>query len=332
MLSLLWRCSAPAPRAAVGGLVLLVSALPLAACSGSAEQGPSMRSVKLALNWYPEPEFGGFYEGVLGGHYEAAGFDVEILPGGPGAPTLQLLATGQTDVAITAADELLLQRNKGVKALGIWAAFQHSPQGIMVREDAGITTLAQLKELPDAKLAIEIGSPFHKHLWSAGGLEGKVAAVPYGGSVGPFLAGSVPAQQAYITSEPCVARAKGVDVAFIAARESGWNPYGTVVAVADPAPEWADEFVVATQNAWRAYLQDPARANAEIARQNPQLTAEQLDCVTQAQRPFVTGDEGLGSMSEHRWEDMARQLVAIELLSEGTRSVGAWKALWVEPR
>ena len=65
----------------------------------------ALQTVRLALNWYPEPEFGGFYEGVLGGHYAAAGFDVTIIPGGPGAPTLELLAAGQAEAAISAADE-----------------------------------------------------------------------------------------------------------------------------------------------------------------------------------------------------------------------------------
>ena len=56
--------------------------------------------VRLALNWYPEPEFGGFYEGVLGGHYAAAGFDVDIIPGGPGAPTLELLTAGNAEATL----------------------------------------------------------------------------------------------------------------------------------------------------------------------------------------------------------------------------------------
>ena len=71
----------------------------LAACSGSPapSDGPKepevqLTKVRLALNWFPEPEFGGFYEGALGGHYKSAGFDVEILPGGPGAPSLELLS------------------------------------------------------------------------------------------------------------------------------------------------------------------------------------------------------------------------------------------------
>ena len=74
----------------------------------STPEGPELRTVRLALNWFPEPEFGGFYEGVIGGHYEQAGFKVEIIPGGPGAPTLELLGAGKAEAAISAADDLLI--------------------------------------------------------------------------------------------------------------------------------------------------------------------------------------------------------------------------------
>ena len=68
--------------------------LALAACSGAPStpdagsssaggEAPALRKVRLALNWYPEPEFGGFYAAQLSGLYREAGFDVEILPGGP---------------------------------------------------------------------------------------------------------------------------------------------------------------------------------------------------------------------------------------------------------
>ena len=55
--------------------------------STAVDPGTELQEIRLALNWFPEPEFGGFYEGALGGHYERAGFKVEIIPGGPGAPT-----------------------------------------------------------------------------------------------------------------------------------------------------------------------------------------------------------------------------------------------------
>ncbi len=307
-------------------MILLMTVL---ACSRPPEPAPAPEepapiSVRLALNWFPEPEFGGFYEGVLGGHYQRAGFEVELIPGGPGAPTLELLSAGRAEAAISAADDLLVKRSRGVRALGVWPAFQLAPSGLMVHAESGIRSLEDIRS---GTVAIEVGSPMQSFLWRELGWEGRVTAVPYGGSVGPFLADPEAIQQAYITSEPCAARARGAEIRFLRAAEAGWNPYGVLLALPDPPPDWAPAFVAATEAAWRAYLADPSRANARIAELNDQLDPELLGCITEAQRDFLTGADGLGAMRAERWEAMARTLVDLELLPAGSGAEGAWRSL-----
>ena len=310
-------------------LPVVLAALGLVACSGSSD--PSLTQIRLALNWYPEPEFGGFYEGVLGGHYKEAGLDVEIVPGGPGAPTLALLGAGKAQVAITSADDLLVKRLQGIKATAVWAAFQDSPQGLMVHDTSSVQALTDIAALDTPRVAIEVGRPMHAFLWKEYGWEGKVEAVPYGGSVGVFLNDPSAIQQAYVTSEPCVALTKGVKTRFLPTRDAGWNPYGTVVAVADPQAEWTEAFVQATAEAWRAYLRKPDRANARIGELNDQLDADMLRCVTDLQRPFITGDDGLGGMTKARWEQTASNLGKLGLLPEGVRAEGAWTLVATTP-
>ena len=298
----------------------------LLACVSAPENPaePGLQKVTLALNWVPEPEFGGFYEGVLGGHYAQAGFDVEIMAGGPGAPSLELLQSGKAQAAISAGDDLLLKRAKGIQPIGVWPAFQDAPNGLMVR-DPGPTSFSEIPE--GTQVAIELGSPFQSFLWEKQGWEGKVQAVPYTGGVGQFLADPAMVQQAYITSEVCVAQSKGASVRFLKASEAGWNPYGTLLALPDPLPEWAPAFVAATEEAWLAYQADPSRANTEINRLNPALTPEILDCVTKAQAPYLVGSDGLGEMQAERWEAMAGTLVELGLLEPGSSADGAWKGL-----
>ena len=302
----------------------------LLACTGAPEApspvppeaaGPT--EVTLALNWFPEPEFGGFYEGVLGGHYARHGLTVEVRPGGPGAPTLEQLATGRADVAISAADDLLVKRQKGISAVGAWPAFQLSPQGLLVHDSGP----ARFEDIADgSRVAIEVGSPFQRFLWRTHGWEDRVEAVPYSGSVGAFLADVTTVQQAYITAEPCAAQAKGATVRFLKGSDAGWNPYGSLVAFADPPPVWAGDFVAATQEAWAAYLADPTRANAEIRRLNPELDDDSLmACITAAQAPFLTGADGLGTMTSERWEAMASVLGELGLVPDGTTAAGAWR-------
>lgn len=280
-------------------------------------------TIRLALNWYPEPEFGGFYEAALGGLYEEAGFDVEIIPGGPGAPSLELLAAGRAEAAITAADDLLLKRGAGIAAQGVFAAFQTAPMGVMVHAGTNITSL---NDMPDGQIAIEIGSPFQTFLWDKYAWESRVQPIPYGGGVGAFLQDAQYRQQAYITAEPCLATAQGAEVTFLKASDAGWNPYSVVLAVPDPPPPWVDAFVDATRQGWKNYMENPARANDTIAELNDQLEPELLNCITEAQRSFVeTASAALGEMNAERWNETAAHLVRLQMLPEGSTAEGAWR-------
>ena len=50
------------------------------------------QKLQLALNWKPEPQFGGFYAAQLNGEFKKRHLDVEIIEGGSGTPTVQMLA------------------------------------------------------------------------------------------------------------------------------------------------------------------------------------------------------------------------------------------------
>lgn len=281
---------------------------------------PAARAVKVALNWYAEPEFGGFFDAAVRGTYAERGLDVELVPGGPGVPVLEMLAAGKVDVAVSGADDLLLRRAQGLDAVAVFPAFQDSPVGLMVHARSGVRRFEDVK----GPVAIEAGSPFQQYLWAKYGWEGRVAMVPTTGTVGPFLADPALAQQAYITSEPCVAESQGATIAFLPGRDAGWNPYASLVVVrgADAGAEWVGRFVDASREGWEAYLADPALGNAEIARLNPELSPERLACIVRRQHAFVVGTEGLGSMSEARWTELAAAMRGIGLTVDAT---GAWK-------
>src|SRR5882672_7156902 len=101
-------------------LKILPAAGLLAGCGKSSK-------IRLALNWKPDPEFGGFY----GADYAKHGLAVEILPGGSGTPTVQMIGAGSAEFGIIQADELLLARARGNDVVALFASLQSSPLGIM---------------------------------------------------------------------------------------------------------------------------------------------------------------------------------------------------------
>ena len=99
---------------------------PALGCWPRAAKSPG--KIRLALNWKPDPQFGGFYAAP----YQKHGLDVEILPGGAGTPTVQMVGAGSAEFGIVSADELVVARSHGNDVVALFAVFQNNPQGIMV--------------------------------------------------------------------------------------------------------------------------------------------------------------------------------------------------------
>lgn len=298
----------------------MLIALVLACSSPTPTPAPApLRVVKVALNWYPEPEFGGFYTAMLDGTYEKAGLAVELVAGGPGVEVLETLAEGGVDIAISGADDLLVRRSRGLDVVALFPGLAHSPVGLMAHAEGGPARLEDVK----GTVAIGDGGPFQMFLSGRFGWEGKVTMVPPTGSIAAFAADPTLVQQAYASSETCLAESQGLKVNFLSGRDAGWNPYSSLAVVrgADADADWVKAFRAASLAGWNRYLADPARANAEITRLNPAMPVDQMDCMVARQAPYVSGTAGVGVMTAERWTELAVALVSVGQPADAT---GAW--------
>jgi NitT/TauT family transport system substrate-binding protein len=294
-----------------------------AAKAGSAASGaaPTMSEVKLALNWVPEPEFGGFYAAREGGAFTRHHLKVEIQGGGAGVPVLQMVATGRADFGTVGADELITARARGADVVALFAVFQTSPQGIMVHASRKLTKLEDA--FHSGTLALETGLAYAAYLKKKFTWNG-VKVVPYDGGVAHFLADPNFGQQCYITSEPIAARQKGGDPQVFLIADSGFNPYATVLItrreLLHKAPELVKELVAATREGWRAYLDHPEPTNALLGKLNASIDAPTLSAAATAQQPLIETDEtkqrGLGTMSSARWQTLSDQLLDLKIIDK----------------
>src|SRR3989440_4521191 len=115
--------------------VIACVALCIPACALGADK------VKIALNWVPEPEFGGIYAAQVSGAFAKHDLEVNIQPGGAGAPTWQMVGSGQADFAVSSADEVVVARSRGADVVAIFAIYQTCPQGIMVHQLRGFKSI-----------------------------------------------------------------------------------------------------------------------------------------------------------------------------------------------
>ncbi len=278
-------------------------------------------TTKIALNWVPEPEFGGFYAAREGGIFARQGLEVDIQGGGAGVPVVQMVATGQVDFGVAGADEILTARARGADVVALYASFQTSPQGIMTHAARGAKNIADV--LKGGTLAIEPGLAFAAFLKKKYAFDG-VKVVPYDGGVARFLAEPDFAQQCFITAEPLAAKKKGGDPQVFLVADEGFNPYVVVVitrgALLKEKPELVKAFVSATREGWKSYLADPKPANAVMAKLNPSMDAETFAAAAEAQRPLIETDEtrakGLGTLDVERFRTLSAQLVELGILDK----------------
>ena len=179
--------------------LLLIAAALLTAC------GKSTQKIRLALNWKPEPDFGGFYAAP----YQKYGLDVEILPGGAGTPTIQMVGAGLwLEFGIVSADELVVARSRGNDVVAVFAMFQNNPQGIMVHAARKLASIGDIFRHPGT-VAMQRGLSYARLLEKMYGFD-KVKIVPSpNGDVSAFLHDKNFAQQCFITSEPLIANRQG---------------------------------------------------------------------------------------------------------------------------
>ena len=292
--------------------LLALAAVALAACAREESK------LALALNWKPEPEFGGIFEAQRSGAFAKRGLALERT-GGPGAPVVQMVTARQVAFGIASADEVVLARDRGADVVAVFATYQTCPQGLMTHASRGIDTLEGVFRSPGT-LAVEPGLPYVKYLERRYGF-GALQVVPYSYSIAPFLNDPSLTQQVFVTSEPIAARRANADPRVFLVADSGYDPYTAVVIThgemlrSDAAT--VAGVVAALREGWRAYLDDPAPANDLMGPLNPEMDAEAFHLAAEAQAPLIEVADGLlGRMTSERWAKLAGQLQELGLVKQ----------------
>lgn len=291
--------------------------------------------MKLALNWKPEPQFGGFYEALNKGHFKKAGLEVTIQEGGSGTPTVQMLANGKVDWAIVSAEEILIANARDPKnpLIAVFATYQTAPVIIMCRAERGFKSIADVFKNPGI-LAWQNGLTYALYLKKKYP-QSVVKTVPYLGGVSNFIENKDYCQQGFINSEPFLAENAGLHPSIFLVSDEGFNPYLTVLAVRkadlDKNLPRATKFVAAVREGWTGYLIDPAATNQQMAKLNKSLDAKTLAKSAEAQKaliqPVDTQASLIGKMTDARWNQLIDQLASLGLIKSKPKASDVYKNL-----
>lgn len=277
---------------------------------------------KVALNWKPEPQFGGFYEAERAGSFKKHALEVQILEGGSGTPTVQMLAHRKVDFAVVSAEEILISNDKNPKSplVAVFASFQTSPSIIMTHADRNFQSLKEVFASPGV-IAIQSGlSQFQYLLKKFGPPKAKI--VPYLGGITNFLQDKNYSQQGFLSAEPLAAEKAGRAIKSFLISNEGFNPYLTVVAVRRELLEKNGKavtaFVHALREGWNQYLTNPDPANQLMGQLNKSMDSETFKKSAQAQAGLIKDKKSLnfkiGSMTEERWLQLINQMAEMNFI------------------
>jgi NitT/TauT family transport system substrate-binding protein len=257
------------PRLAFGACLLTSSAF-------------AADKVSFGTNWLAEAEHGGYYQAVADGTYAKYGLDVTIVQGGPQANNELLLAAGRLDFYM--GGNLLLAFDavdRNVPIVVVAADFQKDPQIMMSHPGVGLDAWADLPKATTAFVGKEALVTFYQWMTSAFGFKEEIVR-PYTFNPGPFIADTHSIQQGYVTSEPFAVEREGhfkPNIFLLA--DNGYGTYATTIEsradLVKDHPDVVQRFVDASAIGWYNYLYgDNSKANAQIKKDNPDMTDEQI--------------------------------------------------------
>src|SRR5487761_1903442 len=283
--------------------------LALALLAGMASaHAQTLQKVVFSTDWLAEAEHGGYYQAQAEGTYRKYGLDVTIRMGGPQVNGLQLLAAGETDIAMADALQVVSAVEQDVPLVAIAATFQKNPTVIIAHP--GVRRLEDLKGKP-----IAIGAASNTTFWpwlrqQFGFTDAQKR--PYGFSVQPFLAEPALSQQGFVTSEPYSIEQGGIQPVVFLLADRGYPPYSETLVVTRSTlarkRDVLERFIRASAEGWRSYLAHPAPGNALIRKANPEMSDDLLAYGLRKLNEYgivVNSDArkfGLLTMTDARWQ------------------------------
>jgi NitT/TauT family transport system substrate-binding protein len=270
--------------------------------------------VTVRLKWFNQAQFAGFYVAKDKGLYKAAGLDVNVQPGGPDFPAIQMVAGGSEQFGVTGADQILIARSKGVPIVALAVIYRRNPFVLFSLAKSGIKTPA---DYIGKKVGLKIGGNeeliYRAVLAKAGIDKSKLTEIPVKFDMTPLLTGDIDVWPGYLINEVLAAKEKGFDVNIVAPSDYGVDIYAdtlfTTEKMLKEKPDMVRKFVAATLQGWNSAIAAPEEAAKITVKYGDKLTYDHELAMMKASIPLLKPDDKpVGYMDAAGWAS-AQQLL-----------------------
>src|SRR5437762_3931911 len=253
----------------------ILSAVFVATLVATAGIAKAADDVRLRLNWMYYGSHAGFAYGKDKGYYKDAGINLDIRSGNGSGSAHRLVANNDSTFAYGSCASMLNLAAKGAPLISVGVIDAMGTEAVIVRPDAGVKTIADLKGKTILTTANAGVNTFFPLVLQAAGLkEGDVTvtSVPDGALVSSYLqgAGGAVGMLGGLDDKPAEIKANGgaAPVTFPYS-DFGVNQVGyCIVANTDTVknkPDLVKRFVAATMKAYKETEANPDAAIASMA-------------------------------------------------------------------
>ena len=327
------------------GLAVLAMAVAVAVLTGcgsdeqSTSNGPGaeddLRPVRVVLDWTPNTNHGGMFLADAEGWYEEAGLDVEFIEPGDSS-SLQLLAAGRADVAVSVAEEVLPARAEGLPVRSVAAIIQHNTSSLVSLAEKGISRPRHLEGRTYGGWGGQLEQALvHQLVECDGGDPSSVKFVDVGEA--DYRIGLERGQYDFVWIYDAwdgvrLAEVDGVELNRIAfADHTDCIPdwYTPLIATSDSfAADDATDlglFLSVTARGYAQAMADPAAAAEALLAVSPDLDPELVTKSAEwLSTRFVDDPDRWGAQEAEVWDSFAAFLVDAGMLEEGFDPSTAW--------
>jgi NitT/TauT family transport system substrate-binding protein len=271
--------------------------------------------VTVRLKWFNQAQFAGFYVAQNNGAYKSAGLDVNIQPGGPDFPAVQMVTGGNEQFGVTGADQVLIARSKGVPIVALAVIYRRNPFVLFSLAKSGIKTPA---DYAGKKVGVKIGGNeeliYRAVLAKAGIDKSKLTEIPVKFDMTPLLTGDIDVWPGYLINEVLAAKEKGFDVNIVYPVDYGVDLYAdtlfTTEKMLKDKPDVVNRFVKATLAGWNGAIAAPEEAATITLKYGDKLTYDHELAMMKASIPLLKPDaKPVGYMDEAGWSAAQKLLV-----------------------
>jgi ABC-type nitrate/sulfonate/bicarbonate transport system substrate-binding protein len=273
-------------------------------------------AVTLRLKWLNQAQFAGFYVAQEKGYYKAEGVTVNIQPGGPDFPAVQMVTGGNEQFGVTSADQILIARSKGVPVVALAVIYRRNPFVLFSLAKSGIKTPA---DFVGKNVGVKLGGNeeliYRAVLAKAGIDKSKLTEVPVKFDITPLLTGTVDVWPGYLINEVLAATEKGFEVNVIYPSDYGIDLYAdtlfTTEKILNEKPDLVKRFVAATLKGWNTAIAAPEEAAKITLKYGDKLTYDHELAMMKASVPLLKPDDKpIGSMDLAGWTSAQKLLLA----------------------